>query len=47
MFNNRFSTAGLAHSAADQKTEETGTQYVMSFQPRSLNDRTPFTIIIK
>ena len=45
MFNSRYSTAGLAHSAADVETERTGEKYVMNFEPRYLKDPTPFTII--
>lgn len=43
----RYSRAGLAHSAADAKTAETGVQYVMVFRPRYLADPTPFTIEVK
>lgn len=45
IFYNRFSTAGLAHSAADEETKRTGEKYVMNFDPRYLKDPTPFTII--
>lgn len=40
----RFSTAGLAHSAADEMTARTGRPYVMAFRPRGRRDCQPFTI---
>ena len=45
MINDRYSTAKLASSAADEKTERTGEKYVMNFEPQYLEDPTPFTII--
>lgn len=48
MIGERFSTAGLAHSAADLKTAETGRPWQMAFRPRASRsgrpDTTPFTI---
>jgi hypothetical protein len=43
---NRYSTAGLAHSAADAATQRTGIEHRMVFAPTSGGylDRTPFTI---
>ena len=44
----RYSSAGLAHSAADSVTEATGRPYVMAFRPRASRpgrpDCQPFTI---
>lgn len=40
----RFSTAGLAHAAADAMTAETGRPWRMAFRPRRFPDSTPFTI---
>jgi hypothetical protein len=42
---NRFSTAGLANSAADIMIEQTGKVWRMIFQPRALNDRCPFIVV--
>lgn len=42
---NRFSTAGLAHSAADIMTEQTGKLWRMIFQPRAKNDNMPFLVL--
>ena len=42
---NRYSTAGLAHSAADQMTERAGVRYVMAFEPRYFLDPTPFVVV--
>lgn len=41
---NRYSSAGLAHSAADRLTEETGLPYRMVFKPRRYLDKAPFTV---
>lgn len=40
----RFSSAGLAHSAADHLTEQTGRLHRMVFRPRRAADREPFTV---
>lgn len=40
----RFSTAGLANSAADARTAETGERWQMAFRPRRALDLQPFTI---
>lgn len=40
----RYSTAGLAHSAADTLTAETGRPHQMAFRPRDRRDRTPFVV---
>ena len=44
----RYSSAGLAHSAADSVTEATGRPHVMAFRPRPSRsgrpDCQPFTI---
>lgn len=40
----RYSSAGLAHSAAELKTEQTGNQWRMVFRPRALRDIAPFMI---
>ena len=40
----RYSSAGLAHSAADSVTDATGRPYEMQFAPRHARDAQPFTI---
>lgn len=44
MKHQRYSSAGLAGSAADTVSEATGEAWVMKFRPRSRGDRTPFVI---
>lgn len=44
MIVNRFSSAGLAHSACDYLWETKKEKWRMVFRPRSLRDSTPFTI---
>lgn len=41
----RYSSAGLAHSAADTVSEATGEAWVMKFSPRRRGDQTPFVIV--
>lgn len=43
----RYSSAGLAHSAADTVSEATGEAWVMKFAPRRRGDQTPFMIVRK
>ena len=47
----RFSTAGLAHSAADHLTEQTGERHQMAFEPRAQFvgsfDPQPFVVVKK
>jgi hypothetical protein len=43
----RYSSAGLAHSAADTVSEATGEAWVTKFSPQRLGDRTPFVIVRK
>lgn len=44
MIGERFSTAGLAHAAADAVTAATGKPWRMAFRPRTRTDSNPFTI---
>lgn len=43
----RYSSAGLAGSAADTVSEATGEAWVMKFSPRRRGDQTPFVIVRK
>lgn len=40
----RYSSAGLAHSAADEVSAATGERWVMKFAPRRRGDSQPFVI---
>lgn len=41
---NRYSTAGMAHVAAEELTRVTGVRHVMVFRPRCRGDFQPFTV---
>lgn len=42
----RYSSAGLAHSAADHITAKTGEKHQMRFKPQGRHpDRTPFVVV--
>lgn len=41
----RYSTAGMAHAAADRLSAETGVQHRQAFAPRSPCDFQPFIVI--
>lgn len=43
---NRYSTAGMAHAAADRLSAETGVQHRQAFAPRSPSDFQPFIVVI-
>lgn len=42
----RYSTAGMAHAAADRLSAETGVPHRQAFAPRSPCDFQPFIVVI-